>query len=374
MGPSLSFVTLDVFTTARYTGNPLAIINVPASHAPLSQSQKQRMAREFNLSESVFLHGQTESDIASSSVRIDIFTAYAEVPFAGHPTVGTANYLLRILQNDPLNQVQALQAKAGRFGITLDQAVNGTRIGVAHDVHIHADPFADRPFGQYPVVSIVKGMTFILAQLPDLEALGRQTKNLLGTENTYTSQDALDEGWRTGIVATYVSLLSSVLSFSFQSLDPSCSCDPARMILVSLSRRRCFFELNLHLLYRPYFRVSLCLVAIAPPRALSGLPERAEYQADFASQTTDSNKCMTVLRRPRHRHLDTDSTSAHPHVRLARGPGDRQRRERIGVLSLSADRTGGTVQIPPHAGRGNGPEESNRRRSFCQGHWYRTWY
>ncbi|KAK5242163.1 hypothetical protein LTS06_011699 [Exophiala xenobiotica] len=215
MAPStLSFVTLDVFTTTRYTGNPLAIVNVPASLNTLSQSQKQRIAREFNLSETVFLHEQTDSDTASSSVRIDIFTAYAEVPFAGHPTVGTANYLLRMLdlQNDSnpaLNQVKALQAKAGRFGITLDQAVNGTRVAVAHDVHIHADhPFADQPFFdryQSPVVSIVKGMTFILARLPDLETLARQTKNLLGPENTYTSHHALDQGWRTGIVATYVS-------------------------------------------------------------------------------------------------------------------------------------------------------------------------
>ncbi|KAK5449882.1 hypothetical protein LTS15_008455 [Exophiala xenobiotica] len=213
MAPStLSFVTLDVFTTTRYTGNPLAIVNVPASLSTLSQSQKQRIAREFNLSETVFLHEQTDSDTASSSVRIDIFTAHAEVPFAGHPTVGTANYLLRILdlQNDSnpaLNQVKALQAKAGRFGITLDQAVNGTRIAVPHDVHIHAGhPFADQPFFdryQSPVVSIVKGMTFILAQLPDLEVLARQTKNLLGAENTYTSHHALDQGWRTGIVATY---------------------------------------------------------------------------------------------------------------------------------------------------------------------------
>jgi predicted PhzF superfamily epimerase YddE/YHI9 len=215
MAPSsLSFVTLDVFTTMRYTGNPLAIVNVPASLSTLSQSQKQRIAREFNLSETVFLHEQTDSDTASSSVRIDIFTAHAEVPFAGHPTVGTANYLLRMLQNDSnpaLNQVKALQAKAGRFGITLDQAVNGTRIAVPHDVHIHADhPFADRPFFdryQSPVVSIVKGMTFILARLPDLEVLAWQTKNLLGPENTYTSQYALDQGWRTGIVATYVSPL-----------------------------------------------------------------------------------------------------------------------------------------------------------------------
>lgn len=217
MPTTLSFVTLDVFTTTRYTGNPLAIIRVPSS-TTLTQSQKQRIAREFNLSESVFLHEQTDSDRSDSSVRIDIFTAHAEVPFAGHPTVGTANYVLRILRHDdPLNGVRALQAKAGRFGITLDDSVAGTRVAVAHNVHVHSSPFAGRSYAAYPVVSIVKGMTFILARLPNLDALKNQSGNLVGTENTYTSQNALDEGWRTGIVCTYVSfpfLFSSPLLYS----------------------------------------------------------------------------------------------------------------------------------------------------------------
>ena len=202
----LSFVTLDVFTRTRYTGNPLAIVKVPQSRV-LSQSQKQRIAREFNLSETVFLHEQTASDLADTSVRIDIFTAVAEIPFAGHPTVGTANYLLRLLQShEPLNNsVKALQAKAGRFGITLNPAVDGVQIVVAHNVHVHASPFADRPFAQHPVFSIVKGMNFVLAQLPDLEALGAQAQNLIGAENTYSAAtlDALDEGWREGLIGTY---------------------------------------------------------------------------------------------------------------------------------------------------------------------------
>lgn len=202
MSTQLSFLTLDVFTSTRYTGNPLAVVKVPQTTV-LSQNQKQRIAREFNLSETVFLHEQTKHDLRDSSVRIDIFTAKAEIPFAGHPTVGTANYLLRLLKDDQLNNVKALQAKAGRFGITLNPAAAGVQVSVAHNVHIHASPFADRPFGQFPVVSIVKGMTFILAQLPDLDSLGLQTDNLIGADNTYTSQDALDEGWRTGIIQTY---------------------------------------------------------------------------------------------------------------------------------------------------------------------------
>ncbi|KIW87905.1 uncharacterized protein Z519_11489 [Cladophialophora bantiana CBS 173.52] len=205
MSTQLSFVTLDVFTSTRYTGNPLALVKVPRSLA-LSQSQKQRIAREFNLSETVFLHEQTQTDLDDRSVRIDIFTAQAELPFAGHPTVGTANYLLRLLGNESASSsnVKALQAKAGRIGIALNPAVDGVQISVAHNLHVHAAPYADRPFGGYPVVSIVKGMTFILARLPDLAALAAQTENLIGLDATYTSAlEVLDAGWREGIVVTY---------------------------------------------------------------------------------------------------------------------------------------------------------------------------
>lgn len=215
----LSFVTLDVFTSTRYTGNPLAVVHVP-SDVLLSQEQKQRIAREFNLSESVFLHEQTAHDREDESVRLDIFTARAEVPFAGHPTVGTANFLLRMLSDDSNNDdalgrsragikiksaIKTLVLKAGRFGITLDPSGTSAQISVAHNVHIHADPFADHSFSVhgYPVVSIVKGMTFILARLPDVDALRVPSGNLLGADATYTSHEALDEDWRVGIVTTY---------------------------------------------------------------------------------------------------------------------------------------------------------------------------
>ncbi|KAK4934519.1 hypothetical protein LTR10_024236 [Elasticomyces elasticus] len=199
--PIASLKTLELEHT---NSNPLAIICVPSS-ITLSQSQKQRIAREFNLSESVFLHEQTTQDKNDHTVRIDIFTSYAEVPFAGHPTVGTANYLLRLLKDDPLNNVAALQAKAGRFPITRAPEIDGAEIGLAHNVHIHNSPFADQPtIAKYPVVSIVQGMTFILADLPDLETLASQKSNPLGVENVYSAYTKLDEGpWRTGLVGTY---------------------------------------------------------------------------------------------------------------------------------------------------------------------------
>lgn len=200
---SLRYATLDVFTETRYRGNPVAIVH-QSEAAPLSQEQKQLIAREFNFSETVILHEQTESEKQKGDVRIDIFTVHAEVPFAGHPTVGTSNYLLRYLKSDPQwRDIKALITKAGPIPIALDASGDQISLQVAHNVHIHSNPFAGRPFSHYPVVSIVKGMTFILAGVGTLEDLAKCNGNLVGTSNTYSSQDALDEGWRQGIVTTF---------------------------------------------------------------------------------------------------------------------------------------------------------------------------
>ncbi|KAI8625806.1 phenazine biosynthesis protein-like protein phzf family [Xylariaceae sp. FL1651] len=200
---ALVFTTLDVFTTTPFRGNPVAIVHVPIG-SNLSQAQKQLIAREFNLSESVFLHEQTPEDIQAGHARIDIFTTIAEVPFAGHPTVGTSNYLAHHLKNP---SVKALVTKAGLlpFHVPRDGDGDGAgiQLSVAHDVRVHNQPFAGTDFGHFPVVSIVKGMTFILARQPDLDALAKATQNLLGTESTYASYAALDEGYRVGIVTSY---------------------------------------------------------------------------------------------------------------------------------------------------------------------------
>lgn len=83
----LRFHTLDVFTDQTFGGNPLGVFP-DASHLPTDLMQ--RIALEMNLSETVFL-GPPET--ADGSARVRIFTPAREVPFAGHPTVGTALYL-----------------------------------------------------------------------------------------------------------------------------------------------------------------------------------------------------------------------------------------------------------------------------------------
>ena len=81
------FATYDVFTTARFGGNPLAIVEDADA---LSDAQMQTIAREFNLSETIFVL-KPKDPANTASVRI--FFPTAEIPFAGHPTVGCAIHL-----------------------------------------------------------------------------------------------------------------------------------------------------------------------------------------------------------------------------------------------------------------------------------------
>lgn len=90
----LRFHTLDVFTGHTFGGNPLGVFR-DAAHLPTDLMQQ--VAREMNLSESVFL-GPPES---GGAARVRIFTPGVEVPFAGHPTVGTAIFLASRLDLAP---------------------------------------------------------------------------------------------------------------------------------------------------------------------------------------------------------------------------------------------------------------------------------
>jgi trans-2,3-dihydro-3-hydroxyanthranilate isomerase len=79
-----NFVTLDVFTDRRFAGNPLAVVLDPDG---LDTAAMQATAREFNHPETVFVFPPAER---AHRARVRIFTPARELPFAGHPTVGTA--------------------------------------------------------------------------------------------------------------------------------------------------------------------------------------------------------------------------------------------------------------------------------------------
>ncbi|WP_447986885.1 PhzF family phenazine biosynthesis protein [Nitrospira sp. Nam74] len=93
----LTFYQADVFTTLPFGGNPIAVI--PDAQG-LADQELQRIAREMNLSESVFVFPPTES---AAAAKIRIFTPTQEIPFAGHPVIG-AFYVLGKLKRIPLHE------------------------------------------------------------------------------------------------------------------------------------------------------------------------------------------------------------------------------------------------------------------------------
>ncbi|RHZ65518.1 PhzF family phenazine biosynthesis protein [Aspergillus thermomutatus] len=183
MPKELHFVTLDVFTSDIFAGNPLPDDDQQA----ICQRQKQAIAREFNYSETIFIHPVASE--ASSKRKIDIFMTTKELPFAGHPTIGAAFWLLCLSPHETeRNATKMLTTKAGDIAISrsLDSAV--VSVTIPHNVHLHKErfPVAEvlrlhpslRPFLEadglgsngYSVLSVVKGMTVIPVELPSVAA------------------------------------------------------------------------------------------------------------------------------------------------------------------------------------------------------------
>jgi trans-2,3-dihydro-3-hydroxyanthranilate isomerase len=113
----LEFVTVDVFTDRRFGGNPLAVI---PDAVGLTAAQMQAIAKEFNLSETTFV--LPAKDVRHTA-EVRIFTPKFELPFAGHPNVGTAFVIGRRRgSTDPL----VFEEKAGL--VPLDLLTEGGRI------------------------------------------------------------------------------------------------------------------------------------------------------------------------------------------------------------------------------------------------------
>jgi trans-2,3-dihydro-3-hydroxyanthranilate isomerase len=114
----LQFHTLDVFTDCRFGGNPLAVVHEADG---LTSEQMLQIARELNLSETVFV---LKADNPAHSAKVRIFTPECEVPFAGHPTIGTAILLAELrtpIVNGERDAIIALEQPIGivRVGVRL---------------------------------------------------------------------------------------------------------------------------------------------------------------------------------------------------------------------------------------------------------------
>src|SRR5262245_8130167 len=180
----------DVFTEERFGGNPLAVLPAPTG---LSDRQMQQIAREFNFSESAFVFPPE----AGQTRKVRIFTPVAEVPFAGHPSVGTAFALANAGEFGPIDGpiTIILEEKAGlvpvsihkRHGhllwcelsapgrLTLGKTIAAQTLAAA--VSLTPDDIVTKT--HLPQVASV-GLPFVVAELKDRVALERARPSMDG--------------------------------------------------------------------------------------------------------------------------------------------------------------------------------------------------
>jgi trans-2,3-dihydro-3-hydroxyanthranilate isomerase len=170
---SLTFYIVDVFAEEKYAGNQLAVVH---GGADLADETRQKIALEMNYSETTFVLSEEETE---GGYDVRIFTPGDEVPFAGHPTLGTAYVIQHEILDGPIEQV-TLNLKAGKipvtfgevlwmrqlpptFGATLDAAL------VARSLNLEPANLDDR----FPVQEVSTGLPALVAPLKDLDALQR---------------------------------------------------------------------------------------------------------------------------------------------------------------------------------------------------------
>ena len=179
--PSYDFATVDVFTSQRFGGNPLAVF--PKANG-LSDADMQAIAAEFNLSETTFV---LPPDNPQNHARVRIFTPKYEMPFAGHPNVGTGFVLATRDPSPPEHYTFEELAGLVRVHIQRDsaKAITGARISaprsltisdgiptevVAACAGLNLDDFLTN--AHTPLVASV-GTPFVIAEVTTLEALSR---------------------------------------------------------------------------------------------------------------------------------------------------------------------------------------------------------
>jgi trans-2,3-dihydro-3-hydroxyanthranilate isomerase len=173
------FVQFDVFSSRTFEGNSLAVF--PDARG-LSDQEMQALAREMNLSETTFVFPREPEVEKERGVRVRIFTVQEELPFAGHPTLGTAFSLRGSTKAESV----ALELNVGkvpvRFQDTAGQPVFGEmtqgepKFGPVHDREtvVRATSLRDGDIDpSLPIQTVSTGLTFTIVPLRGLESIRR---------------------------------------------------------------------------------------------------------------------------------------------------------------------------------------------------------
>ncbi|MCW4001594.1 MAG: PhzF family phenazine biosynthesis protein [Candidatus Bathyarchaeota archaeon] len=171
------FNIVDVFTEEKYTGNQLAVFRGAKA---LSDIEMQRIAKEMNYSETTFILSDEKHD---DGYDVRIFTPETELPFAGHPTLGTAYVIQQEIVKEPVNKI-VLNLKIGPIPVTFNYVEEhpnvlwmkqlGPIFGQTFNVESISqvlDLDAREVDGRYPVQDVSTGVPCIIVPLKTLHAL-----------------------------------------------------------------------------------------------------------------------------------------------------------------------------------------------------------
>ena len=191
------YVTVDVFTDRAFGGNPLAVV---LDAGGLSTAQMQAIASEFNYSETTFVLPPRD---AGNDAQVRIFTVNSEIPFAGHPNVGTAFVLATQAKTPParlkfeegagLVPVEILR-EAGRVAgaeLTAPQPLRKlTQFGAEQAAACLSLSVSDIRTGRHPPLIASVGLPFLMVEVASREALRRARPDAAAFARSFPCDDS----------------------------------------------------------------------------------------------------------------------------------------------------------------------------------------
>lgn len=185
MPRTLPYSIVDVFAERPLAGNPLAVFHDARS---LSDDDMQSLARETNLSETTFILPADKPEAENDGVRMRIFTTEEELPFAGHPTLGTASWLwanhptlrgaetITLLLNVGAVRVRFTSPAPGELGVHATMQQPEPVFGSTHDPAAVAKALGLHPSDLDPrhaPQTVSTGMAFCIVPLASLDVAQR---------------------------------------------------------------------------------------------------------------------------------------------------------------------------------------------------------
>jgi trans-2,3-dihydro-3-hydroxyanthranilate isomerase len=182
------FVQLDVFTSRAFEGNSVAVF---LDGRGLSDEEMQALAREMNLSETTFILPRKPSVERERGMRVRIFTVQEELPFAGHPTLGTA---FQLRGSSGAKEV-ALDLNVGKVPIRFEETPGQPVFGEMTQVNPEFGPRHDREAvvracglrdgdvdPSLPIQTISTGLPFTIVPLRGLDIIRNLSVDMKGSE------------------------------------------------------------------------------------------------------------------------------------------------------------------------------------------------